>query len=60
MSVALASVDRQDRLADRLCARLDGMLAELAEAVAGCAELRDVGGVSCCLEGQAAELVTSV
>jgi Domain of unknown function (DUF222) len=31
---------------DPLCARLDGMLAELAEAVAGCADLRDVGEVS--------------
>jgi hypothetical protein len=43
MSVALVSGDRQDRLADPLCARLDGMLAELAEAVA---ELRDVGEVT--------------
>ena len=46
MAVALVSGDRQDRLVDPLCARLDGMLAELAEAVAGCAELRDVGEVS--------------
>src|SRR5829696_6341671 len=46
MSVALVSGDRQDRLADPLCARLDGMLAELAEAVAGCAERRDVAEVS--------------
>src|SRR5215204_5959186 len=46
MSVALVSGDRQDRLVDPLCARLDGMLSELAEAVAGCAELRDVGEVS--------------
>src|SRR5829696_672789 len=46
MSVALVSGDRQDRLADPLCARLDGMLAELAAAVAGCAELRDVGEVT--------------
>src|SRR5215204_80223 len=46
MAVALVSVDRQDRLVDPLCARLDGMLAELAAGVAGCAERRDVGGVS--------------
>jgi len=46
MSVALVSGDRQDRLVDPLCARLDGMLAELAAGVAGCAERRDVGGVS--------------
>src|SRR5215207_1673543 len=46
MSVALVSGGRRDRLVDPLCARLDGMLAELAAAVAGCAELRDVGEVS--------------
>ena len=31
---------------DSLCDRLDGMLVELAEAVAGCVELRDVRGVT--------------
>src|SRR5215213_1403029 len=31
---------------DSLCVRLDGMLSVLAEAVAGCADLRNVGGVS--------------
>lgn len=46
MSVALASVGRQDRSADPLCTRLDGMLAELTDAVAGCADLRDAGVVS--------------
>src|SRR5918994_4603070 len=43
MSAALASVDQQDCLADPLCAQLDGMLSELAAAVAACADLRDVG-----------------
>jgi hypothetical protein len=46
LSVGLASVGRQDRSADPLCVRLDGMLSELADAVAGCADLRDVGVVS--------------
>jgi hypothetical protein len=46
MSVGLALVDRPDRSADPLCVRLDKMLAELAEAVAACAQLRDVGAVS--------------
>ncbi|HWH99862.1 MAG TPA: hypothetical protein VNT27_05990, partial [Propionibacteriaceae bacterium] len=46
MSVGVASVDRQDRSADPLCARLDGMLSELAAAVAECAGLQDVGEVS--------------
>ena len=46
MSAALASVDQQDCLADPLCAQLDGMLSELAAAVAACADLRDVGVVS--------------
>ena len=40
MSVGVAS------LVDPLCVRLDGMLAELAEAVAGCAGLRNVGELS--------------
>ena len=39
-------MDRQDRSADPLGARLDAMLSELADAVAVCAELRDVGEVS--------------
>jgi Domain of unknown function (DUF222) len=46
MSAGVAVVDRQDRSADPLCARLDAMLSELANAVAVCAELRDVGEVS--------------
>jgi Domain of unknown function (DUF222) len=46
MSTGVAVVDRQDRSADPLCARLDAMLSELANAVAVCAELRDVGEVS--------------
>src|ERR671913_2238964 len=46
MSAALALVDQQDCLADPLCAQLDGMLSELAAAVAACADLRDVGVVS--------------
>src|SRR5215211_1849091 len=46
MSAGVAVMDRQDRSADPLCARLDAMLSELADAVAVCAELRDVGEVS--------------
>src|SRR5918994_5626979 len=46
MSAALASVDQQDCLADPLCAQLDGMLSELADGVAACADLADVGVVS--------------
>src|SRR5215204_3315260 len=43
MSVGLASAPEMIAPPlDPLCARLDGMLAELAEAVAGGAELRDV------------------
>jgi hypothetical protein len=43
MSVALASAPVMASPMDPLCVRLDGMLAELAEAVAGRADLRDVG-----------------
>src|SRR5215218_4572671 len=46
MSVGVASVPEIALPVDSLCDRLDGMLLELAEAVAGCVELRDVGGVS--------------
>jgi hypothetical protein len=46
MSAGVAVMDRQDRSADPLCARLDAMLSELAGAVAVCAELREVGEVS--------------
>src|SRR5829696_240057 len=47
MSVGLASAPEMIAPPlDPLCARLDGMLAELAAAVAGCAELRDVGEVT--------------
>src|SRR5829696_138618 len=46
MSVVVAVMDRQDRSANPLCARLDAMLSELADAVAVCTELRDVGEVS--------------
>ena len=46
MSAGVTVVDRHDRLADPLCARLDAMLSEWANAVAVCAELRDVGEVS--------------
>src|SRR5215204_1368282 len=47
MSVGLASAPEMIAPPlDPLCARLDGMLAALAEAVAGCAELRDVAEVT--------------
>src|SRR5918995_5780966 len=46
MSVALASAPEISPLMDPLCAQLDGMLSELAAAVAACADLRDVGVVS--------------
>jgi hypothetical protein len=46
MSVGVASVPEIASPVDSLCDRLDGMLSELAEAVAGCVELRDVRGVS--------------
>ena len=46
MSVGVASAPVMASPVDPLCVRLDGMLAELAQAVAGCADLRDVGEVS--------------
>src|SRR5215218_5588533 len=46
MSVGVASVPEIASPVDSLCVRLDGMLLELAEAVAGCVELRDVRGVT--------------
>src|SRR5215204_5424913 len=46
MSVGVASVPEIALPVDSLCDRLDGMLVELAEAVAGCVELRDVRGVT--------------
>src|SRR5215207_7238707 len=46
MSVGVASVPEIASPVDSLCVRLDGMLLELAEAVAGCVELRDVGEVT--------------
>ena len=42
MSVGVASAPEIASPVDPLCDRLDGMLSELAEAVAGCVELRDV------------------
>jgi hypothetical protein len=46
MSVALVSAPEVASPVDPLCARLDAMLSELAEAVMACAGLRDVGEVS--------------
>src|SRR5215210_6357461 len=46
MSVGVASVPEIAVPVDPLRDRLDGMLSVLAEAVAGCADLRNVGGVS--------------
>src|SRR5215204_4081129 len=46
MSVGVASVPEIASPVDSLSDRLDGMLSELAEAVAGCVELRDVGEVT--------------
>jgi hypothetical protein len=46
MSVALASAPVLASPIDPLCVRLDAMLSELADAVAVCAGLRDVGEVS--------------
>src|SRR5215208_6901481 len=46
MSVGVAAVPEIAVPVDPLRDRLDGMLSVLAEAVAGCADLRNVGGVS--------------
>src|SRR5829696_2224001 len=46
MSVGVASVPEIASPVDSLCDRLDGMLSQLAQAVARCADLRDVSEVS--------------